>query len=101
VKVNAVLMPICFRARQQDHCRIESSQSAQVGGEQDGESDETLRSDVEEALSFIKSSVAKMDRLIGALLKLAREGQRQFQPQFIDMSQLLRSTLGDYPLLDF
>ena len=101
MKVNAVLMPICFRARQQDHCRIESSQSAQVGGEQDGESDETLRSDVEEALSFIKSSVAKMDRLIGAVLKLAREGQRQFQPQFIDMSQLLRSTLGDYPLLDF
>jgi signal transduction histidine kinase len=66
---------------------------AQVGGEQDGESDEALRSDVEEALSFIKSSVAKMDRLIGALLKLSREGQRQFQPQFIDMSQLLRSTM--------
>jgi len=66
---------------------------AQVGGEQDGESDEALRSDVEEALSFIKSSIAKMDRLIGALLKLSREGQREFQPQFIDMSQLLRSTL--------
>ena len=33
-----------------------------------------------------------MDRLIGALLKLSREGQRQFQPQSIDMSQLLRST---------
>jgi signal transduction histidine kinase/diadenosine tetraphosphate (Ap4A) HIT family hydrolase len=66
---------------------------AQVGNKQDGESDEALRGDVEEALSFIKSSVAKMDRLIGALLKLSREGQRQFQPQFIDMSQLLRSTL--------
>jgi signal transduction histidine kinase len=66
---------------------------AQVGSEQDGESDEALRSDVEEALSFIKSSVAKMDRLIGALLKLSREGQRQFQPQSIDMSKLLRSTL--------
>ena len=66
---------------------------AQVGGEQNGESDEALHSDVEEALSFIKSSIAKMDRLIGALLKLSREGQRQFQPQFIDMSQLLRSTL--------
>jgi signal transduction histidine kinase len=66
---------------------------AQVGSEQDGGSDEALRSDVEEALSFIKSSVAKMDRLIGALLKLSREGQRQFQPQSIDMSQLLRSTL--------
>jgi len=66
---------------------------AQIGGEQGGESDEALRTDVEEALSFIKSSVVKMDRLIGALLKLSREGQRQFQPQFIDMSQLLRSTL--------
>jgi signal transduction histidine kinase len=66
---------------------------ARVGGEQDGESDEALRSDIEEALNFIKSSVAKMDRLIGALLKLSREGQRQFQPQFIDMSKLLRTTL--------
>jgi signal transduction histidine kinase len=66
---------------------------AQVGGAHDGESDGELRGDVEEALSFIKSSVAKMDRLIAALLKLSREGQRQFQPQLIDMSQLLRSNL--------
>ena len=66
---------------------------AQVGGKLDSESDEALRKDVEESLSFIKSSVAKMDRLIGALLTLAREGQRQFQPQLIDMSQLLRSNL--------
>jgi signal transduction histidine kinase len=66
---------------------------AQVGGEIDSESDEPLHRDVEEAISFIKSSVAKMDRLIGALLKLSREGQRQFQPQLIDMSQLLRSSL--------
>ena len=66
---------------------------AQVGREQGGESDEALRREVEEALSFIKSSVGKMDRLIAALLKLSREGQRQFQPQFIDMSQLLKSTV--------
>jgi signal transduction histidine kinase len=66
---------------------------AQVGGEQAGESDEALRSDIGEALGFVKSSAAKMDRLIGALLKLSREGQRQFQPQRIDMSQLLRSTV--------
>ena len=44
-------------------------------------------------LNFIKSSVTKMDRLIGALLKLSREGQRQFLPQFIDMTQLLKSTM--------
>ena len=66
---------------------------AEVGGDPAGDGDDALRRDIEEALSFIKSSVAKMDRLIGALLKLSREGQRQFQPQLIDMSQLLRSTL--------
>ena len=65
----------------------------QVGGEQNGAGDMALRADVEEALGFIKSSVAKMDRLIGALLKLSREGQREFQPQSIDMTQLLRSTM--------
>ena len=66
---------------------------AQIGGEQDDKGDDALGSDVEESLGFIKSSVAKMDRLIAALLKLSREGQRQLQPQFVDMSQLLRSTL--------
>ena len=66
---------------------------AELGGEPDSDGDRVLRNDIEEALSFIKSSVAKMDRLIGALLKLSREGQRQFQPQYVDMSQLLRSTL--------
>jgi signal transduction histidine kinase len=66
---------------------------AQLGGQDDGAADEVLHRDVEESLTFIKSSVAKMDRLIDALLKLSREGQRQFLPQFINMSQLLRSTL--------
>jgi signal transduction histidine kinase len=65
----------------------------ELRGAHDSESDAALRKDVEEALSFIKSSVAKMDRLIAALLKLSREGKRQFQPQSVDMSQLLRSTL--------
>ncbi len=64
----------------------------QVGGEQNVENDNVLHRDVEEALAYIKSSVAKMDRLIAALLKLSREGQRQFLPQSIDMSQLLQST---------
>ena len=72
--------------------RIETLR-AQVAGDKDGASDETLRGDVEEALSFIKSSIAKMDRLIGAILKLSREGQRRFQPQLIDMSQLLQTIL--------
>ena len=62
-------------------------------GEQEGTSDKALRNDVDDALGFIKTSVAKMDRLIGALLKLSREDHRQFAPQFIDMSQLLRSSM--------
>ena len=66
---------------------------AQIPNEPNSEGDEMMRRDVEEALAFIKSSVAKMDRLIAALLKLSREGQRQFQPQFVDMSQLLHSAL--------
>jgi signal transduction histidine kinase len=41
-----------------------SALRAQVGGLQGSENDEALHSDVEEAISFIKSSVAKMDRLI-------------------------------------
>jgi signal transduction histidine kinase len=64
---------------------------AQVAADQDGDKDLALHTDVEESLSFIKSSVAKMDRLIAALLKLSREGQRLFQPQLVDMAQLLRS----------
>jgi signal transduction histidine kinase len=64
---------------------------AQIAGDQNGESDEAMRRDAEEAIGFIKSSSSKMDRLIAALLTLAREGRREFQPQFIDMSQLLRS----------
>jgi signal transduction histidine kinase len=70
--------------------RIEALR-AQVAGDHDGEKDLALHGDVEESLSFIKSSVGKMDRLIAALLKLSREGQRQFQPQLVDMSQLLQS----------
>lgn len=60
-------------------------------GEKETEGDEMMREEIVEALAFIKSSVGKMDRLIAALLKLSREGQREFQPQFVDMSQLLRS----------
>ena len=38
------------------------------------------RQDFSEALGFIKSSIAKMDRLITAILNLTREGRREFEP---------------------
>src|SRR5229473_3121681 len=40
--------------------------------------DQQLSQDFSEALGFIKSSIAKMDRLISAILNLTREGRREF-----------------------
>jgi CHASE3 domain sensor protein len=40
--------------------------------------DKQLSQDYSEALGFIKSSIAKMDRLITAILTLTREGLREF-----------------------
>jgi signal transduction histidine kinase len=46
--------------------------------------DKQLSEDFNEALGFIKSSIAKMDRLISAILNLTREGRREFVPIRID-----------------
>ncbi len=42
-----------------------------------------------EAIGFIKSSTAKMDRLIGAILRLSREGRRVLVPERVAMGALL------------
>jgi signal transduction histidine kinase len=52
-----------------------------------------LGSDFDEAIRFIKSSTADMDRLIDAVLKLSREGRRQFAPQVLDMNRLVAGVL--------
>jgi signal transduction histidine kinase len=59
-----------------------------VEPELDGE-DKQLSADFSEALGFIKSSIAKMDRLIGAILNLTREGRRVFEPVRVDMRELI------------
>ncbi|HEY2249350.1 MAG TPA: CHASE3 domain-containing protein [Bradyrhizobium sp.] len=56
----------------------------------DGE-DKQLSEDFTEALGFIKSSIAKMDRLISAILNLTREGKREFDPVRIDMRELIEA----------
>jgi signal transduction histidine kinase len=48
-----------------------------------------LAEDFDEAIRFIKRSIANMDRLINAVLKLSREGRRDFQPERIDMNALI------------
>ncbi len=47
--------------------------------------------DIPEAIRFIKASTAKMDRLIGAILRLSREGRRVLRPERLDMRQVLVS----------
>jgi signal transduction histidine kinase len=53
--------------------------------------DKQLSQDFSEALGFIKSSIAKMDRLITAILNLTREGRREFEPVPIDTRELIEA----------
>jgi signal transduction histidine kinase len=53
--------------------------------------DKQLLEGFSEALAFIKSSIAKMDRLISAILNLTREGRRDFEPVTIDMKELIEA----------
>ena len=53
------------------------------------------RREVNEALGFIKTSIAKMDRLINAILGLSRAGRREFTAQPIPLDQLLAAMSKD------
>jgi signal transduction histidine kinase len=50
-----------------------------------------LEADFDEALSFIKASITKMDRLINAVLTISREGSRTLQPESIDMNEMFQT----------
>ncbi len=56
--------------------------------------DKQLSEGFTEALGFIKSSIAKMDRLITAILNLTREGRREFQPVQIDTRELIEGIVS-------
>ena len=56
--------------------------------------DQQLSQDFTEALGFIKSSIAKMDRLISAILNLTREGRREFVPVRIDTRELIETVVS-------
>jgi signal transduction histidine kinase len=56
--------------------------------------DRQLAQDYAEALGFIKSSIAKMDRLINAILNLTREGRRKFEPVQIDTRELIEGIVA-------
>ncbi len=48
-----------------------------------------IETDLPEALGFIRSSTAKMDRLINAILSLSREGRRVLTPHPVGLRELL------------
>ena len=56
--------------------------------------DQQLSQNFAEALGFIKSSIAKMDRLISAILNLTREGRREFEPVRIDTRELIEAIVA-------
>jgi len=49
------------------------------------------REDLPEATEFIRSSAQKMDRLINAILRLAREGRRSLSPEPLPMNALVKT----------
>jgi signal transduction histidine kinase len=53
---------------------------------------QAVQRDVPEAISFIRSSTQKMDRLINAILKLSREGRRTLKPESLDLEKLLQAS---------
>ncbi|MDB5510828.1 MAG: fhlA [Enterovirga sp.] len=77
--------------------RLEDLRAATTADASETERDKQLGEDIDEAIRFIKASISKMDRLINAILKLSREGRREFRAERVDMSQLLeniRATLA-------
>jgi signal transduction histidine kinase len=50
-----------------------------------------IETDLPEAIGFIRSSTVKMDKLIGAILKLSREGRRVLMAEPLSMRQLLEA----------
>ncbi|WP_445679519.1 sensor histidine kinase [Radicibacter daui] len=72
-------------------------ETAMVAAGETGELDPrgtSLARDFDDSLGFIKSAIAKMDRLINAILKLSRAGRREFRPEPIDLDETLRTILS-------
>ena len=58
--------------------------------------DELLDKDVADAQQFINSSVDRLNRMVDALLNLARMGRREMNYQIVDMSKLVNTVLLSY-----
>ncbi|MBU8538065.1 sensor histidine kinase [Falsiroseomonas tokyonensis] len=55
---------------------------------------DAVQEDIPEAIGFIRSSTNRMDRLIGAILALFREGRRRLTPEPVALQGLLEGISG-------
>jgi signal transduction histidine kinase len=52
------------------------------------EAEEAAKTELPEAIGFIRASTAKMDRLINAILKLSRDGRSTVTPERVDIEKM-------------
>jgi signal transduction histidine kinase len=76
------------KLREQAAARDEPPQAPAAGGTP---TVEDMAREFDEAFGFIKTSISKMDRLINAVLKLSREGRREFRPEPLAMNTVVDS----------
>jgi len=71
----------------------ELRQGLETPGPIDAAAAERLRAiaggELPEAIRFIRASTAKMDALIAAILKLSREGRREFRPERVQLAEAI------------
>jgi signal transduction histidine kinase len=76
--------------------RAAAAANADPAADADPDADQALAADFEEALGFIKASIDKMDRLINAILRLSREGRREFRPEIVDAKALAEAIADSF-----
>jgi signal transduction histidine kinase len=69
---------------------------AQVPGQYADNDDAELGGEFDEAVEFIKGSIAKMDRLINAILVISREGRRNLRVEPVEMTALVRAVADEH-----
>ncbi len=55
---------------------------------------EIATADIPESIKFIRSSSTKMDGLIGAILKLSREGRREFKRDRVQLTEVVAASVA-------
>jgi PAS domain S-box-containing protein len=53
-----------------------------------------LNRDMAESLDYIETAVARLSRIIDALLRLSRAGRVEYRPQVVDLNDVLRKIIG-------